>query len=54
MKTYGPYRLQKAFSVVTVPTDIRKKLGITSGDWVVWVIDDEGHCILRKASIKLE
>lgn len=54
MATYGPYRLQRSFSVVTVAAEIRKKLDIKSGDWVVWVIDNEGRCILKKASIKVE
>lgn len=54
MATYGPYRLQRSFSVVTVPAEIRKKLDIKAGDWVVWVIDNEGRCILKKASIRVE
>jgi len=54
MRTLGPYKLQKTFSVVTVPEEVRKALDIKAGDVVVWVIDDEGHCILRKATIKVE
>lgn len=54
MKTYGPYRLQKTFSVVTVPSEVRKVLKIQAGDMVVWVIDDAGHCILKKVTIKIE
>lgn len=54
MKTYGPYKLQKTFSVVTVPSEVRKKLDIEAGDLVVWVIDDEDRCILKKATIKIQ
>ena len=54
LKTLGPYRLQKTFSVVTVPEEVRKALGIEAGDVVYWVIDDAGRCILRKATITLE
>ena len=54
MKTCGPYRLQKNFSVVTVPEEVRKILGIDAGDVVVWVIDDAGRCMLKKATIKIE
>jgi bifunctional DNA-binding transcriptional regulator/antitoxin component of YhaV-PrlF toxin-antitoxin module len=54
MKTLGPYILQRTFSVVTVPEEVRKALGIAAGDVVFWVIDDEGKCILRKATYKLE
>lgn len=54
MKKYGPYRLQKTFSVVTVPSEVRKKLDIAAGDWVVWVIDDEGRCILKKVRITIQ
>ena len=54
MKTIGPYRLQKTFSVVTVPGEVRKALGIEAGDVVVWVIDDEDRCMLKKATIKIE
>lgn len=54
MKTYGPYRLQKTFSVVTVPSEVRKELGIEAGDWVVWMIDEEGRCILKKVTITIQ
>lgn len=54
MRTLGPYRLQKTFSVVTVPEEVRKVLGIEAGDVVVWVIDDDGRCMLKKATIKVE
>ncbi len=54
MKTYGPYRIQKNFSVVTVPEEVRKTLEIDAGDVVVWVIDDMGRCMLKKAIIKIE
>lgn len=54
MKTYGPYKLQKTFSVVTVPSEVRKVLKIKAGDMVVWIIDDMGLCILKKATIKIE
>ena|GEM_PF-3945694 len=54
MRTLGPYRLQKTFSVVTVPEEVRKALGIEAGDIVFWVIDDAGRCILKKATIKIE
>lgn len=54
MRTLGPYKLQKTFSVVTVPEEVRKVLGIEAGDIVVWVIDDTGQCILKKATIKIE
>lgn len=54
MRTIGPYRLQKTFSVVTVPEKVRNALGIQAGDVVVWVIDDAGQCILKKATIKIE
>ena len=53
MEKYGPYRVQVLDSV-TVPYAVRKKLNIDSGDFVFWVIDDEGQCILRKATFKLE
>lgn len=54
MQTYGPYRLQKTFNVVTVPPEVRKKLDIEAGDLVVWMIDDENRCLLKKISIKIE
>jgi bifunctional DNA-binding transcriptional regulator/antitoxin component of YhaV-PrlF toxin-antitoxin module len=54
VKTLGPYRLQKTFNVVTVPEEVRKVLGIGPGDVVVWVIDDTGQCILKRATIKIE
>jgi len=54
VRTLGPYRLQKTFSVVTVPEEVRKVLGIEAGDVVVWVIDDDGRCMLKKATIKVE
>lgn len=54
MKTYGPYKLQYTYNVVTVPSEVRKKLSIKAGDMVVWTIDDEGRCVLRKATIKIE
>jgi len=54
VRTLGPYRLQKTFSVVTVPEEVRKALGIEAGDIVFWVIDDAGRCILKKATIKIE
>jgi bifunctional DNA-binding transcriptional regulator/antitoxin component of YhaV-PrlF toxin-antitoxin module len=54
MKTFGPYRIQKNFSVVTVPEEVRKTLEIDAGDVVVWVIDEANRCILRKATIKIE
>ena len=54
MKTYGPYKLQKTFSVVTVPLEVRRALGIQAGDMVIWIIDDEGNCLLKKVTIKIE
>jgi len=51
-KQYGPYRLQQTFNVVTIPVEVREKLGLKKGDLVIWIIDDEGRCILRK--VKLE
>jgi len=54
MKTLGPYRLQKTFNVVTVPEEVRKALGIGAGDMIFWIIDDQGRCILRKATFKIE
>ena len=54
MKTYGPYKLQRTYSVVTVPWAVRKKLDLKAGDMVVWIIDDESRCVLRKATIKIE
>jgi bifunctional DNA-binding transcriptional regulator/antitoxin component of YhaV-PrlF toxin-antitoxin module len=54
VKTYGPYRLQKNFSVVTVPEEVRKLLGIDAGDVVFWVVDDGGRCMLKKATITIE
>jgi bifunctional DNA-binding transcriptional regulator/antitoxin component of YhaV-PrlF toxin-antitoxin module len=54
VKTRGPYRLQKNFSVVTVALEVREALGIEAGDMVVWVIDDEGRCLIRKVTIKVE
>lgn len=39
---------------MTVPEEVRKVLGIKAGDVVVWVIDDEERCILKKATIKVE
>jgi len=39
---------------VTVPEEVRKVLDIKPGDVVVWVIDDEGRCMLKKATIKIE
>jgi len=54
VRTLGPYKLQKTFSVVTVPEGVRKILGIEAGDVVVWVIDDTGQCILKKATIQIE
>jgi bifunctional DNA-binding transcriptional regulator/antitoxin component of YhaV-PrlF toxin-antitoxin module len=50
-KQYGPYKLQANFSVVTVPEEVRNKLGLEKGDLVAWIIDDEGHCILKKVKI---
>ena len=54
MKAYGPYHLQKNYSVVTVPEEVRKALGIEAGDMVVWIIDTAGQCILKKATIRIE
>jgi bifunctional DNA-binding transcriptional regulator/antitoxin component of YhaV-PrlF toxin-antitoxin module len=54
MKSYGPYRIQKNFSVVTVPEEVRKILEVGAGDFVVWIIDDTGRCVLRKAKIEIE
>jgi len=54
LKSLGPYRLHKAFNVVTVPEEVRKALDIKSGDVVMWVIDDQGNCMLKKATIKVE
>jgi AbrB family looped-hinge helix DNA binding protein len=54
MKKYGPYRLQKTFSVVTVPSEVRKKLDIKAGDLVIWIIDDEDRCMLKKVSMRIE
>lgn len=54
MKPYGPYKLQKTFNVVTVPSAVRKQLEIEAGDMVVWLIDKEGRCVLKKATIKIE
>ncbi len=54
MKTYGPYKLQHTYNVVTVPWEVRRKLGVEAGDLVVWVIDDEGRCLLKKVTIKIE
>jgi len=51
VKQYGPYKLQQTFNVVTIPKEVRKKLDLHKGDLVVWIIDDEGHCILKKATI---
>ena len=53
-KTCGPYRMQKNFSVITVPEEVRKKLCLKEGDLVVWVIDDQGNCILKKVQMKVE
>jgi len=52
-KQYGPYKLQTNFPVVTIPEEVRKKLDIHGGDAVVWVIDDEGRCILKKVKIEV-
>jgi len=46
-KQYGPYKLQQ-LNVVTIPEEVRKKLDLNWGDLMVWVIDDEGRCILKK------
>ncbi|MHC3129454.1 MAG: AbrB/MazE/SpoVT family DNA-binding domain-containing protein [Candidatus Bathyarchaeota archaeon] len=54
MEMHGPYKLQKTFNVVTVPPEIRKKLDIESGDLVVWIIDGEDRCLLKKVSMKIE
>ena len=53
-KTCGPYRIQKNFSVITVPEEVREKLGLQKGDLVIWIVDDEGHCILKKVEMKVE
>jgi AbrB family looped-hinge helix DNA binding protein len=52
LKQYGPYKLQQTFDVVTIPKEVREKLCIHKGDLVVWIIDDEGHCVLKKVTIK--
>lgn len=51
-KTIGPYQLQKNYSVVTIPKEVRDKLDLKSGDNVMWVIDDQGNCILKKVELK--
>lgn len=33
--------------------EVHKKLDIHGGDAVVWVIDDEGCCILKKVKIEV-
>jgi len=50
-KQYGPYKLQKTFNVVTIPQEVRDKLGLAKGDLIVWVIDEEGNCILKKVKL---
>jgi AbrB family looped-hinge helix DNA binding protein len=52
VKQYGPYRLQKSFSVITVPKQVRDKLHLKPGDLAVWLVDNKGRCILRKVTIK--
>lgn len=52
-KQYGPYKLQATFNVVTIPEEVRSKLELQKGDLVVWIIDDEGHCILKKVKMEI-
>lgn len=52
MKTYGPYKVQ--YMGINLPPEIRKKLNLKTGDRAVWIIDDKGQCILKKATIKIE
>jgi len=52
VETYGPYKVQ--YMGINLPPEIRKKLNLKTGDWAVWIIDDEGQCILKKATIKIE
>jgi len=54
VKQYGPYKLQKTFNVVTIPEEVRQQLGIEKGDIVMWIIDDEGNCILKKVKFGVE
>lgn len=48
-----PYKLQATFNVVTVPKEVREKLGVQKGDFVMWIIDDTGNCILKKIEINV-
>jgi len=52
-KQDGPFKLQH-FNVVTVPKKVRDKLELHKGDLVIWVIDDEGRCILKKVKMTVE
>ena len=52
METYGPYKVQ--MFGINIPREVRKKLNLKTGDLAVWIIDDEGRCILKKATIKVE
>ena len=52
VETYGPYKVQ--YMGINLPLEVRKKLKLIPGDWAVWIIDDEGQCILKKATIKIE
>jgi len=52
MKRYGPYKVQE-FGV-NLPWGVRKKLKVDTGDLVVWIVDKEGNCTLKKAIVKIE
>lgn len=52
MPKYGPYKLQN-LNVVSVPEEVRQKLGLQKSDLVVWIIDSEGRCILKKVKMEI-
>jgi len=47
LKEYGPYKLQ-SLNVVSVPEEVCDKLHLQAGDLVIWLIDDEGRCLVKK------
>jgi len=39
---------------VTVPKEVREKLTVKSGDWLQFLLTEDGHIILRKFEFDIE
>ncbi len=50
-KTVGNSRVQPSFRI-TLTKEVRRKLKIKVGDMVIYVEDERGNIILKKAELK--